>query len=101
MEPTSALIHYELSENGQREAVKHGLPAERRQELGGVISSPEDVDLFKVGFDGGLSADLPLPLDLPLPNFDAALQLWRRLAAEKAEYLEKQRRATGRLPTDI
>jgi hypothetical protein len=100
MEPRTALIRYQLSEIGRREAVKRGLTAARQQEQGGVITLPEDVDLFKLDSDGQLARDLPgPPLDDPPENFEAALQLLRRRNAEEAEFLGKQRRATGRLPT--
>ena len=94
MEPRSVLIRYELSEKGQREAIKRALSAERQQVQGGVITAPEDVDLFKPDSEGQLAADLPGPLDEP-PDFETALKLLRRVA----EYLKKQQLATGRLPT--
>ena len=100
MEPRTALIRYQLSEVGQREAVKRGLDAARQQEQGGVITLPEDVHIFGLDSEGQLARDLPgPPLDAPPENFEAALQLLRRRKAEEAEYLAQQRSATGRPPT--
>jgi hypothetical protein len=100
MKQIIALIKYQLSEIGQREALRRGLPGERSREHLGEIASPEDLDLFNVAADGQLSQEIPgLPLDQPVEGFEAALQVLRRRKRDQAEFLERQQHAIGQLPT--
>ncbi len=99
MEPIIALIKYQLSEDGQREALRRGLPADKCQEHIGEVS-PRDVKLFKVAADGQLAQEVPgLALDQAIEGFEAALQVLRLRKRQEAEYLERQQRADGQPPT--
>jgi hypothetical protein len=100
MKQIIALIKCQLSEVGQREALKRGLPADRSQEHIGEITSPEDLKLFNVAADGQLSQDIPgLPLDQPVESFEVAFQVLRRRKKQEAQYVETQQRADGQPPT--
>ena len=100
MKPKIAVLKYQLSATGQREALRRGLPAERSHEQLGEITSPEDVDLFNVDAEGRLAQEIPgLPLDQPVESFEAALEVLRNRKREQTEFLESQQRAIGPLPT--
>jgi hypothetical protein len=100
MNPKIALIKVELSEAGQREAIKGGLKSDLWQEYIGEITSMDDVDLFNADADGQLAAEMPgPPLDQPVEGFDAALQVLRNRKEYIEAFLKRQQRAVGPPPT--